>query len=125
VNYTQFYKEVRQYASNYACRLFRDEGARLEAVDKAMDLVVDRLLGEEITVSLAKRIAHDRLINIAESQRTATPKNLKVRLSKIPGAKERAVMALYSQGYRQRGIEERVKMAQPNISRTISKWIVK
>ena len=77
MNYTQFYKDVRRYASNYACRLFRDEGARVDAVDRAMDSVVDRILGGEITPSLAKCIAHDSLINIFRATPVNKNKDLK------------------------------------------------
>jgi len=124
MNYTQFYKEVRKYASNYASRLFRDEGARIEAVDKAMDLVVDRLLREEITISLAKRMAHDSLFNIFRDTPTNKNKNLKVKLSQIPGAVERSVMTLYSQGHRPAAIARELGKDSSNTRTIIRKWTV-
>ena len=123
MNYTQFYKEVRGYASNYASRLFRDEGMRIEAVDKAMDSVVDRLLREEINVSLGKRIAHSSLVDTFRAVLTNKNKNLKVRLSQIPG-RANEIMTLYSRGMRQVDIAHRLKIPESNISRAVRKWTI-
>ena len=123
MNYTQFYKEVRGYASNYASRLFRDEGMKIEAVDKAMDLVVDRLLGEEITLSLAKRIAHDALINIFRATPVNKNKNLKARLSQIPG-RANEIMTLYSGGMRQADIARKLDVSKQYISEVVKGWTI-
>ena len=123
MNYTQFYKEVRGYASNYASRLFRDEGVKVEAVDKAMDSVVDRLLREEITISLAKRITHDALINIFRATPVNKNKNLKARLSQIPG-RANEIMTLYSGGMRQVDIARELDVSKQYISEVVKKWTI-
>jgi len=123
MNYTQFYKEVRGYASNYASRLFRDEGARIEAVDKAMDSVVDRLLREEINASLGKRIAHSSLVDTFRAVLTNKNKNLKVRLSQIPG-RANEIMTLYSRGMRQVDIWKKLGVSQQYVTKVVGKWTV-
>jgi len=125
MNYTQFYKEVRGYASNYASRLFRDESARIEAVDKAMDLVVDTLLLGEVTLSLAKSITHSSLVDTFRATSTNKTKNLKVRLNQIPGTKEREIMTLYSGGTTQTEIWKSFGYKDHSyVARIIRKWTV-
>ena len=124
MNYTDFYKEVRGYASNYASRLFRDEGARIDAVDRAMDLVVDRILRGGITLSLAKRIAHDSLINIFRATPANKNKDLKARLSQIKGRREREIMTLYSGGMRQIDIARELDVSRQYISSVVNEWTI-
>ena len=121
MNYTQFYKEVRQYATNCANRLFRDGG--IDEVDIAMDKVVDRILEGEVTLSLAKRIAHDTLINIFRATPVNKNKNLKARLSQIKG-RANEVMTLYSRGMRQIDIARKLDVSKQYISEVVKKWTI-
>ena len=123
MNYTDFYKEVRRYASNYACRLFRDEGARVDAADRAMDSVVDRTLKGNITLSLAKRIAHDSLINIFRATPINKNKDLKARLSQIRG-RAGEIMALYSGGMKQIDIARELDVSRQYISSVVKEWTI-
>jgi len=137
MNYAEFYKEVRKYATNYASRLFRN--GREEAVDKAMDILVDRILKEKVTLSLAKRIVHDSLINIFRTQDLESVceregmtiyqpvnknKNLKVRLDQISRPREKEIMTLYSKGMRQANISRELNVSRQYISKVVKKWTI-
>jgi len=137
MNYTEFYKEVRKYATNYASRLFRSR--REEAVDKAMDVLVDRILEKKITLSLAKRIVHDSLINIFRTQDLESVceregmtiyqpvnknKDLKVRLDQISRPREKEVMTLYSKGMRQVEIVKELNLSRQYISQVVRRWTI-
>jgi len=137
MNYIEFYKEVRKYATNYASRLFRN--GREEAVDRAMDILVDRILKKKVTLSLAKRIVHDQLINIFRTQDLESVceregmtiyqpvnknKNLKVRLDQITSPREREIMTLYSKGMRQVDIWKELGVSHQYVTEVVKKWTI-
>jgi len=127
MNYTEFYKEVRKYATNYASRLFRN--GREEAVDKAMDKVEDWVIlhpEAELLLPYSKKIAKNSLINTfrdLEYERVNKNKNLKVRLDQIKG-REREIMTLYSKGMRQVEIVKEVNKSKQYISQVVRRWTI-
>ena len=126
MNYTQFYKEVRGYASNYASRLFRDEGARIEAVDKAMDKFVDWVVanpGAMPTLPFWRASIRNSLINTFRDTPTNKNKNLKAMLSQIPG-RANEIMTLYSEGMRQADITRKLDVSKQYISEVVKRWTI-
>ncbi len=64
--YTEFYNKIKQYANSRASRLFSDITLRADAVDKAMDKMVDWLLTKQRVDSeeaFAKTIVSNSLKN--------------------------------------------------------------
>ena len=126
MNYTQFYKEVRGYASNYASRLFRDEGARIEAVDKAMDKFVDWVIANPEAVPALpfwRASIRNSLINTFRDTPTNKNKNLKAMLSQIPG-RANEIMTLYSEGMRQADITRKLDVSKQYISEVVIRWTI-
>ena len=124
MNYTQFYKEVRGYASNYASRLFRNEGARIEAVDKAMDKFVDCVMNDpNLKLPYARAIVRNSLINIFRAVPVNKNKNLKARLSQIPG-RANEIMTLYSGGMRQVDITRKLGVSKQYVSEVVIRWTI-
>ena len=126
MNYTQFYKEVRGYASNYASRLFRDEGMRIEAVDKAMDKFVDWVIANPEAVPALpfwRASIRNSLINTFRDTPTNKNKNLKAMLSQIPG-RANEIMTLYSEGMRQADIARKLDVSKQYISEVVKRWTI-
>jgi len=141
MNYTEFYKEVRKYATNYASRLFRN--GREEAVDKAMDKVEDWVIlhpEAELLLPYSKKIAKNSLVNTFRDSKVESVyapewegrsiyqlvnknKNLKVRLDQIKG-REREIMTLYSKGMRQVDIVKELKLSKQYISQVVKRWTI-
>jgi len=127
MNYTQFYKEVRGYASNYASRLFRDEGMRIEAVDKAMDKFVDWVIANPEAVPALpfwRASIRNSLINTFRDTPTNKNKNLKVRLSQITRPRENEIMALYSKGMIPAAIARGLEIDSGYVRKIVIKWTV-
>ena len=126
MNYTQFYKEVRRYASNYASRLFRDEGARVEAVDKAMDKFVDWVIVNPDTkpsVPFWRASIRNSLINTFRDTPANKNNNLRARLSQIPG-RANEIMTLYSGGMRQSDVAHKLGVSKQYISEVVKRWTI-
>lgn len=125
MNYTQFYKEVRGYASNYASRLFKD--GKVEAVDKAMDKFVDWVVANPETtpeLPFCKAMVRNSLINTFRDTPINKNKNLKARLSQIKGKREREIMKLYSGGMGQVEIWKELGVKQQYVNKVVDKWTI-
>ncbi len=76
--FNQFYDLLRKYADRRASRLFYDVSLRQEAIDAAMDRVIDRLLKGEIEgnkIAYCKTVVRNSLYN-SVSRRKIEPVNL-------------------------------------------------
>jgi len=139
MNYIEFYKEVRKYATNYASGLFRNEGMKEEAVDKAMDTMEDWILNggkadsptayiKTMVRNSIKKSSKDRKFEVVDIkwpgntvyQKTSKHKPLKVRLEQIVNKKHERIVELYLDGMIQERIAEEVGFTQPRISQVLN-----
>ncbi len=121
VEYIAFYNKLRGYA--YVCSYELFCSNKEEAIDKAMDKFVDYAVDNEPTMPYCRAIVHNSLVNTYRAGRQ-TNKSLRVMLDKIPGAREREIMDMYSSGMRQRDIASKLGISRPNVSRAVHKWAI-
>ncbi len=119
--YIAFYNKLKGYAYVCAMELFYD--IKEEAIDTAMDKFVDYAVDHEPTMPYCRAIVHNSLVNTYKAGRQES-KPLRVMLDKIPGAREREIMDMYSSGIRQRDIASKLGIPRPNVSRAVHKWAI-
>ena len=147
VEYNKFYDRMKRYANYQARRLFSDTGLRIEAVDTALDTVVDKVSANEgnianidlysqgIIRNSLKSSARHRKLDVSKSSPEMRESGMRVRqivsngnypgvkLSGIGNDKERNICLLYWEyGLKQEAIATQAGVSQQYVSQIIVKY---
>lgn len=124
--YIAFYDKVKGYAFVCAGDLFHDVALKEEAIDRAMDKLVDYMVNNpEPTFPYSRAIVHNSLVNTFKAiSRVSNNRPLMARLGKITAPREKEIMRLYSRGMRQVDIAHKLRVSEPYVSKVVRRWAI-
>ena len=118
MEYNQFYDRIKRYGLGIARRFYLSS----DAVDNALDYMVDKLLempdeAVENVDSFAQKIIHNYLKNEHRDTTIGTPN---VRILELPPGKKRDICMMYwIGGMTQKAIANELNVKQPYVSKVL------